>query len=53
MQQCVDERAVAVPCPCVYDHAGRLIDHDDVRVFIQDFERQIFGFGLERRQAGG
>jgi len=53
MEQGVDERAVAVARASVYDHAGGFIDDDDVRVFIEDRERQVFGLGFERRQASG
>ncbi len=49
MEQRVDEGAAAMPRPGVDHHACGLIDHDDVGVFIQDFERQIFGLGFEGR----
>jgi len=49
MEQGVDECAVAVARASVYDHAGGFIDDDDVRVFIEDLDRQVFGLGFERR----
>ena len=39
--QRVDERAVRVARRRMHDKAGRFVDDHDVRIFKQDFERQI------------
>ena len=49
MEQGVDERALRVPRGGMHDHAGRLVDDDDVRILINDVELDRFGL---RRRAG-
>jgi hypothetical protein len=51
MEQRVDERAARVPGAGMDHQAGRLVDHHDVRIVVQDAERQRFGFGNGRRRA--
>jgi len=34
-------------------HPGGLIDRDQIVVFIQDAERDVFRFGAQRRRVGG
>lgn len=48
MQQSVYQGAAAMTRARMHDHAGRLIDHDDISVFVQNFERQFFRYRLER-----
>ena len=45
----VDERAGVVSGAGVDDHAGGLVDGEDVVVFVEGFERDGFGFGADRR----
>ena len=45
----VDERAGGVAGAGVDGHAGGLVDGDDVVVFVENVERNGFGFGAERR----
>lgn len=44
----VDERAARIPCPGVDGHASRLVNNDEVVVFVEDVEGDRFGFGFER-----
>jgi len=44
----VDERAARIPCSGVDGHAGRLVNDDEVVVFVEDLERDGFGFRFER-----
>jgi len=37
----------------MYDHAGGLVDGDDVRVLVKDGERNLLGNGMERGGFGG
>ena len=39
----VDERAREVAAAWMYDHSGRLVDHHEFRVFVDDVERYVFG----------
>ena len=48
----VHERAVRVPRRGVDDHAARLVDHDDVRVLIDDVERDVLGRERDFRGLG-
>ena len=41
VEQRVDERAAGMPGRGVDDHSGRLVEHDDVGVLIQDGERKV------------
>ncbi len=41
------------PGACVDHHARGFVDRDDVGVFIQHLDRNIFGRGLERREFAG
>src|SRR6476620_17151 len=43
MKQRVDKRAGAMPRGRVDNHAGRLVDRDDVLVFIDDVQRNLLG----------
>ena len=49
MEQRVDESAAARACARVNDHAGGLVHHDEIRVFVEDFDGDFFGSGGERR----
>ncbi len=50
----VDERAFVIAGAGVDDHAGGLVDGDDVVVFVEDVERDGFGFGADgRARLGG
>ena len=53
MQQRVDERAARVPGRRVHDHARRLVDDDEVVVFVEDRERQRFGRAASPRAGAG
>src|SRR5256885_12153685 len=44
----VDERAARVPCSGVDRHASGLVNNDEVVVFVEDVERDGFGFSFER-----
>ena len=52
-EQGVDEGPVGVPCPGVDGHAGGFVDGEEVVVFVENFEGDFFGFGLERGTLGG
>ena len=54
MEQRVDERARRVAGAGMHDHAGRLVQHGDVGVLVQDLERQRLRprGATERRPAG-
>src|SRR3989304_3817230 len=45
MQEGMDQRASRMPRGRVYDEAGRLIEHHEIGVFIQDLERDRLGRG--------
>src|ERR1700676_762744 len=45
----VDERAGGIASAGVHGHSGRLVDDDEVGVFVEDVEGDIFGGGLQRR----
>jgi hypothetical protein len=49
MQQSVDERSASRPCASMNDHAGRLIDHDEVFIFVEQLDGNVFGFGAQGR----
>ena len=42
-----------VPCSGVDHHAGGFVDDGEVFVFVEDFEGDVFGDGVERRGLGG
>jgi len=48
-EQGIDERAASVSGAGMDGHASGLVDDDYVVVFVEDFERDGFGFGAERR----
>ena len=48
----VDERAGDCARASVHDHAGGFVDGDDVVVFVEDLERNRFGFGTDGRAFG-
>ncbi len=56
VQQRVDQRAAAArivgcwPEPGMHHHAGRLVDHGEVRIFEDHAQRNVFSHGLERRR---
>ena len=52
MQQRIHQRSRVVPRAGMHHHSGGLVHDNHIRVFIQDLERQFFGFGLQRRQIG-
>jgi hypothetical protein len=39
-----------MPCARVHDHSGRLVDHDDVGVLIEDLQRRLFRLNRRRRR---
>ena len=41
-QQRMDQRAALVARSRMNDHAGRLVDHRQVVVFVDDFQRDVF-----------
>ena len=43
MEERVDERAARMPGGRVHDHAGRLVDDDEVAILVEDRQRQRFG----------
>ena len=43
VEQRVDERALRVTGGGMDDHAGRLVDDDEVRILIDDVEVVVFG----------
>ncbi len=51
-EQRVDEGAVLVAGSRVHHHAGALVDHDDVWVFVQHLERDLLRLRLGRRGRG-
>jgi hypothetical protein len=42
-----------VPCSGVNHHAGRFVDDGEMLVFVEDFEGDVFGGGVEGRGLGG
>jgi hypothetical protein len=42
MEEGVHERARCMPCAGMNDHSGRLVDHDDVGILIEDFQGRRF-----------
>ena len=50
VQQGVDQRARlrGLPRPGVNGHPRRLVDRGDVIVFVKNFERDVFGEGVQR-----
>jgi len=34
----------------MHDHSGRLVDHDDVGILIEDFQRSLFGLNRRRHR---
>jgi hypothetical protein len=52
MQERVHQRAGMDACPGMYDHAGGLIDGHDVRIFVEDGERDLLRCGMERGWIG-
>ena len=53
-KQRIDERAVMIAGAGMHDHAGRLIDDDDVLVFVNNFQINLLRlrYGLDRRRHG-
>jgi len=45
----VDQRAMRIPCPGMDAHAGGFVDDEQVIVFVEDIERNGFGFRAKRR----
>jgi hypothetical protein len=37
-------------CARMHDHSGRLVDHDDVGILIEDFQRSLFGLNRRRHR---
>ena len=52
VQQRVDQRAGVYAGAGVHHHAGRLIHHHDVGVFVEDRQRDVFRRGAQRRGLG-
>ena len=50
MEQRVDQRAAVVSGGRMHDHAGRLVDDDEVAILVEDRQRQRFR--LRRRLDG-
>ncbi len=48
-KQSVHERAAGIAGACVHSHTGRLVDSQDVCIFIENIERNRFGFSAQRR----
>ena len=53
VQQRVDQRAAGMAGRRVHDHAGRLVDDDEVAILVDDRERQRLGLAARRRPARG
>jgi hypothetical protein len=51
-EQRVDESAAKISGSGVDDHSGGFVDGDDVIVFVEDVERDGFGFGEDGRALG-
>ena len=52
MQQRIDQRARVVPGGRVHDHAGRFVHDDQIRILVDDRQRDVFGDGGRRRRLG-
>ena len=52
-EQRVDERATVISGPGVDGHAGGLVDSDEVVVFVEDVEGNVFGLRFEGGTRGG
>ena len=52
MQQSVNQRARSVPGAGVYDHARRLVHHNQVIVLVNDIERDILGANMASLASG-
>src|SRR5262245_27400555 len=48
MEEGVHERARCMPCAGMNDHSGWLVDHDDVGILIEDFQRRRFRLNRSR-----
>src|SRR5712672_4464650 len=48
-KQCVHQRAGGIAGACMYGHSGWLVDGHDVLVFVENIERNGFGFSAQRR----
>ena len=46
MEESIHDRSGPVPCGRMNHHSGRLVNHQDVRVFVQNIQRQILRFGF-------
>jgi hypothetical protein len=44
MQERIDQRASRSSCSRVHHHPGRFIDNDTIVIFVEDTQRQLFGF---------
>ena len=51
-EQSVDERAIEMAGGRVDDHAGRLVDHRDIGIFIDHGQRNILGHQVSRPRDG-
>ena len=45
IQEGVDESAIFMASTYMHDHAGRLIDHEEILILVQDFQGDILGSG--------
>ena len=52
VEERVDEGAMVVTGRGMDDHSGRLIDHHQIRVIVQDRERERFGHRCRGRHGG-
>ena len=52
MEQCVDQRAIKIARRRVDDQPGGLVYHDEMRILIDDIERNILCDGLGGRRRG-
>ena len=52
MEKSVDERSLKMTCARMDDHTRRFIYHDDVFILVQNFKRQLFWLGVQRREFG-
>src|SRR5882762_6237982 len=48
-KQGVHQRSGGIAGACMHGHAGRLVDGQDVLVFVENIERNGFGFSTQRR----
>src|SRR5690348_18266064 len=48
-EKSIYHRAARVSCACMNGHPGGLVDHNHVRVLVENIERNYLGFGLQWR----